>query len=446
MDKQQELRMSQRERDRLQVLHEVKKGHLTQKQAGAQLKLSERWVRKLVARLRKEGDGGILHRLRGRASKRKLSAAVRAKVVRLVQREYADFGPTLVAEYLGEKHGVVVSKESVRQILMEAGVWKRKRRRVEEIHVWRARRSCCGELVQWDSSEHDWLEGRGPKFSLVAMIDDATSRALARFAEHDTTEENVRLLGSYLQRWGRPGEFYTDKDSMFTVNHPLREADGEAWPEALTQIGRALKELETGWIAAHSPQAKGRIERFFGTAQDRLVKGLRKAGARSLEEANTYLEQEYLPLWNRRFTVEAAQAADAHRPLRAEHDLAAILSHVEERVVANDYTIRYNTKIYQITRADIRPGLRGGTVRVEERRDRTVWVRFRDRYLKVNVCEPVANRTQPAASASARPIATPRRGTPGSRWMKGFDLSQGPPVWKIMSSEQEPRRVGGTIP
>ena len=438
--------MNQKERDRLKVLHETKEGHLTQKQAGAQLKLSERWVRKLVARLKKEGDRGILHRLRGRASKRKLGEAVRAKVVRLVKREYADFGPTLAAEYLAEKHGVVVSKESVRQILMEAGVWKRKRRRVEEVHVWRARRSCCGEMVQWVSSDHDWLEGRGPKLSLLAMLDDATSRARARFAEHDTTQENFLLLESYLKQWGRPGDFYTDKDSMFTVNRPVREADDEAWPEALTQIGRALKELGTGWIAAHSPQAKGRIERFFGTAQDRLVKGLRQAGAHTLAEANAYLEREFLPLWNRRFTVEAENATDAHRPLRAEHNLAAILSHVEERVVANDYTIRYNTKIYQITHADIRPGLRGATVRVEERRDRTLWVRFRNRYLKVSVCEPVANRTQPAASALARPIATPRRGTPGSTWMKGFDLGQGPPLWKIMRQEQGAGKVGGSTP
>ncbi len=435
--------MSPRERDRMKVLHEAEKGHVTQKQAGAQLKLSERWVRKLVARLRKDGDGGILHRLRGRPSKRKLGEAVRAKVVRLVKREYADFGPTLAAEYLAERHGVVVSKESVRQILMEAGVWKRKRRRVEEVHVWRARRPCCGEMVQWDSSDHDWLEGRGPKLYLLAMLDDATSRGGARFAEHDTTEENFLLLESYLKRWGRPGEFYTDKDSMFTVNRPVREADDEAWPEALTQIGRALKELGTGWIAAHSPQAKGRIERFFGTAQDRLVKGLRKAGARTLADANAYLEQEYLPMWNGRFTVEAENATDAHRPLRAEDNLAAILSHVEERVVANDYTIRYNAKIYQIPRADIRPGLRGATVRVEERRDQTMWVRLRGRYLELSRCDPVPQRPKPVPFAQVRPISAPRRGTPGTPWMKGFDLRQSPPLWKIMKREQG---AGGSPP
>src|SRR5271157_663389 len=435
MKRQQELWMSQRERDRLKVLHEAEKGHLTQRQAGAQLKLSERWVRKLVARLRKEGDGGILHRLRGRASKRKLSAALRAKVVRLVKREYADFGPTLAAEYLGAKHGVVVSKESVRQILMAAGVWKRKRRRVEEVHVWRARRPCCGEMVQWDSSEHDWLEGRGPKVSLLAMLDDATSRALARFAEHDTTEENFRLLESYLKRWGRPGEFYTDKDSLFTVNRPRREGEDEAWPEAWTQIGRALKELGTGWMAAHSPQAKGRIERFFGTAQDRLVKGLRQAGARSVEEANAYLEQEYLPLWNRRFTVEAENASDAHRPLRAEHNLGAILSHVEERVVANDYTIRYNAKIYQITRADIRPGLRGATVRVEERLDQTLWVRFRDGYLRVKVCDPQIRPQPLPARPREKRISKASTDSKPWNWMEGFKLQKSLPVWKVIKQE-----------
>ena len=396
--------MSQKDRDRLKVLHEAARGHLTQAQAGAQLKLSERWVRKLVARLRKEGDGGILHRLRGWASKRKIPEAVRRKAVKLVQREYRDFGPTLAAEYLAEKHRLQVSKETLRQWLIAAGLWKRKRRRVEEVHLWRARRACCGEPVQWDASEHDWLEGRGPKLSLVAMIDGATSRGLGRFVEHDTTQENLRLLGTYLKRWGRPGEFYTDKDSMFTVNQPVRQAEDEAWEAALTQIGRALRELGIGWIPAHSPQAKGRIARFFGTAQDRLVKGMRQAGVRTLAAANAYLEQKYLPLWNRRFTVEPANATDAHRPLRGEHDLAAILSHVEERVVANDYTIRYHQKIYQIARADLRPGLRGATVRVEERGDRSVWVRFRDRYLTVKVCEPLARPQPPPVREPVRKI------------------------------------------
>ena len=435
--------MSPRDRDRLKVLHEAERGHLTQRQAGERLKLSERWVRKLVGRLRKEGDGGILHRLGGRASKRKIPAAVRQKAVRLVQREYADFGPTLAAEYLAAKHRVRVSKETLRQWLSEAGVWKRKRRRVEEVHVWRARRACRGELVQWDTSEHDWLEGRGPRLCLVAMLDDASSRALARFEEHDTTEANLRLLGTYLERWGRPVEFYTDKDSMFTVNRPARPAEDEAWEEELTQIGRALRELGMGWIPAHSPQAKGRIERFFGTAQDRLVKGMRKAGVRTWEEANAYLQQEYLPLWNSRFTQEPANATDAHRPLGREHDLAAILSHVESRVVANDYTIRYDKKIYQIARAEIRPGLRGATVRVEERRDGGVRVRFRDRYLTVSACEARLQPVAPRPAAKLPPVARRHRESP---WMKGFDLRKSPPLWQILRQEHGEVDAGGRAP
>jgi len=433
--------MSQKDRDRLKVLHEAEKGHLTQKQAGGQLKLSERWVRKLLGRLRKEGDGGILHRLRGRASKRRLPDAVRRKVVKLVKREYGDFGPTLAAEYLAEQHGVQVSKETLRQMLMTAWVWKRKRRRVEEVPVWRARRACWGELVQWDTSEHDWLEGRGPKLYLLAMIDDATSRALARFAAQDRTQENFRFLASYLQRWGRPLEFYTDKDSIFTVNRRFQEAQDEAWPEALTQIGRALRELGIGWTAAHSPQAKGRVERFFGTAQDRLVKGLRKAGVQTLEEANRYLELEYLPQWSSRFTREPANPTDAHRPLRREQDLAAILSHVEERVVANDYTIRYNNKQYQITRTAIPPGLRGARVRVEERWDETVWVRFRDGYLNVKVCPPQIRPKPLPAHPREKKISKASTDSKPWNWMEGFKLQKGLPVWRVIKQE-----TGGWVP
>src|SRR3989442_3849630 len=174
---QQELWMSQRDRDRLKVLHEAEKGHITQKQAGEQLKLSDRWVRTLVARLRKEGDGGILHRLRGRASKRKIAEAVRNKAVRWVKREYGDFGPTLAAEYLGKEHGLEVSKETLRKWLIAAGVWKRKRRRVEEIHVWRARRGRCGEVVAWGSADHGLLEGSRGETSPLAAVDECRGLA-----------------------------------------------------------------------------------------------------------------------------------------------------------------------------------------------------------------------------------------------------------------------------
>ena len=428
--------LSTKDRDRLKVLHEVKRKHLTQRAAARQLGISDRWVRKLLVRVRKGGDGGIAHRGRGRRSNRRLPESLRTQTLKLVQAKYSDFGPTLACEYLAKDHQVEVSKETLRQWLIGAGLRRVKRRKAEEVHVWRPRRSCRGELVQWDTSEHDWLEGRGPRLYLVAMIDDATSQAYARFVGHDSTEENLRVLWEYLKRWGRPVEFYTDKSSLFTVNAPAPEAADEAVKEELTQIGRALQELGIGWIAAHSPQAKGRIERFFGTAQDRLVKGLRLAQASSLEAANTYLEQEYLPLWNQGFTVVAANQTDAHRRLSREQDLPAILSHVEERVVTPDYTIRYQGKIYQIARGDIRAGLRGGRVRVEQRLDGSLAVKFREHYVSTAECQP-----RPKTPPPPKPVRSKKPRSKAARtWMKDFNLQQSPPLWAILQSERADHR------
>lgn len=424
--------LSTRDRDRLKVLHEVAKGHLTQCGAAAQLQISDRWVRELLRRVKKKGDGGVVHGLRGRTSNRRLAESVQKKALKLVQAKYGDFGPTLACEYLAKHDEVKVSKETLRQWLIRAGLRRVKRRKVEEVHEWRPRRSCRGELVQWDTSEHAWLEGRGPKLYLVAMIDDASSRAYTRFVEHDSTEENLRVLWGYLERWGRPVAFYTDKSSLFTVNRPAREAADEAVNEELTQIGRALGELGIEWIAAHSPQAKGRIERFFGTAQDRLVKGLRLAGARTLEEANRYLEEEYLPQWEQSFTVVPRGTTDGHRALGKEHDLASILSHVEERIVAPDYTIRYQRKIYQIGRSEVRPGLRGGRVRVEQRLNGSLAVQFRQRYLGVTECQPQPKVTPSRPSRAAK---SPRPKA-ASDWMKNFNLQKGPPMWALLKSEK----------
>ena len=420
--------LSGKERDRLKVLHEVQGGHLTQGEAAGHLGISDREVRRLLARIAAEGDRGVVHRLRGKASNRRLAESLRSRALKLVKTKYRDFGPTLACEYLAQDDALEVSKETLRGWMMAAGLRRGKRRQVEEVHVWRRRRSCRGELVQWDTSVHDWLEGRGPRLYLVAMIDDATSLAYAGFVEQDSTEANLRVLWGYVERWGRPVEFYTDKSSLFTVNRPRVEAADEAVKQEWTQIGRALRELGIGWIGAHSPQAKGRIERFFGTAQDRLVKGLRLAGADTLPAAQTYLEEEYLPRWNQTFTVLPAGSSDAHRPLRAEHELAAILSLVEERRVTSDYTIRYQGKIYQIARGDIRPGLRGGRVRVEQRLDGSMAVKFRQYGLSVAQCPAQAKTSSPRKPASA-PRLRPKV---VHNWMKDFHLRKSPPLGVIL--------------
>ncbi|HXX22882.1 MAG TPA: ISNCY family transposase [Terriglobia bacterium] len=434
--------LSGKERDRLKVLHEVQAGHLTQAAAAGQLQITDRGIRKLLVRIRREGDGGVVQGLRGQPSNRRLPESLRRRVLRVVKAKYADFGPTLACEYLAKQDGMSVSKETLRRWLMAEGLRRGRRRQVEEVHTWRPRRSCRGELVQWDTSVHDWLEGRGSRLYLVAMIDDATSIAYGQFVEQDSTEENMRVLWGYLERWGRPVEFYTDKSSLFTVNRPVVEAADEAVKEELTQMGRALRELGIGWIAAHSPQAKGRIERFFGTAQDRLVKGLRLARANSLEAAQSYLQEEYLPEWNQRFTVLPVGSGDAHRPLRAEHELASILSQVEERMVTSDYTFRYQGKMYQIARQDIRPGLRGGRLRVERRLDGSMVVSFHGFPLTVTEC-PAQAKMPPAVKPLRVPTSQPK---PPHNWMKDFHLEKSPPLGVIVGSATQggsPRFFGG---
>jgi hypothetical protein len=285
-----------------------------------------------------EGDRVVVHGLRGRASNRKIAAKVQARAIGILkQPEWHDFGPTFASEQLAQRHGIELSEETVRGWMITAGLWKSRARRIEQVHCWRAGRSGFGELVQWDTSDHDWLEGRGPVRYLVRMIDDATSWSWGRFVEHDATPQNMGGLWEYLERNGRMMDVYTDRHSMFTAPPPKGESRPErAAADRLTQIGRGLRELRIGWIAAYSPQAKGRIERSFLTAQDRLVKQLRLAKVSTLERANEFLEKEYWPEWNERFARPIQDYPNQHRALTEQLELAAILCHVEQRVIGND--------------------------------------------------------------------------------------------------------------
>src|SRR5665213_3650815 len=302
-----QLLMTQADRDRLVTLRKAKKRLITQKQAAEDLGLSVRQVRRLVYALKKRGDKAVVHGLRGKPANQRIAKTVEEEAIQILSMElYKGFRPTLASEYLADKHDIEASKETVRQWMIRAKLWRVKEQKVKEVHVWRPRRSRLGELVQWDTSEHDWLEGRGEKLYLIAMIDDATSRLFARFVRYDSTEENMKLLRSYVEKFGRPLAFYTDKASIFRTaekhrrDEPGVEKDAVEMPS--TQIGRALQELRIAWIAAHSPQAKGRVERNFATAQDRLVKGMRVAGVKTIEEANRYLDEDYLVWWEREMT------------------------------------------------------------------------------------------------------------------------------------------------
>ena len=387
--------LSQRERERLKVLHQVEQRQLTQREAAERVQLSDRQVRRLLVRVRQEGDRGVVHRLRGRPSNRKIPARVTRRALQVLGRPcYADFGPTLAAEHLA-RAGISVSRETLRGWMTSAGRWRPRRQKVAAVHVWRERRAAFGELVLMDTSEHAWLEERGPKLCLIAMIDDATSRLWARFVEHDTTEENLRTLEGWLRRWGRPLALYTDKDSIFQPAGPPAPDEQLRGQPARTQFGRALSELGIEWIPAHSPQAKGRIERSFGTLQDRLIKEMRVAEIESLEAANRFLQITFLPQWERRFTVAPRQDADAHRRLEREHRLEQILSLRVARTVASDHTVKWQGQRWGVPREAVCAGLRGARVEIERRLDGSHWLRFRGRSLPLRRCP------EPAPSLSA---------------------------------------------
>jgi transposase len=430
------LLMTQADRDRLVTLKKAKKKLITQRQAAEELGVSVRHVKRLLHALKKHGDRVVIHGLRGKPSSRKIEEKIERDAVTILSKPvYQGFGPTLAAEYLGSKHGIEASKETVRKWMMDAKLWRGKKARIEAVHTWRPRRSRQGEMVQWDTSEHDWLEGRGGTIYLIAMIDDATSRLFARFVRHDSTEENMKLLWSYLEKFGRPLLFYTDKASLFSNNErhkrdePGVEKDARLMPP--TQIGRALQELGIPWMAAHSPQAKGRVERNFGTAQDRLVKGMRVAGVKTIEAANEYLRNDYLVWWERELTVDPAQADDAHRPLEKGHNLAASLSYVEQRQVRPDYTLRWDGKLYQIDRRAVTPGLRGANVRVERRLDGTLAVRHGERYLQVDECD-VAQKAK--AGSMAKPAKKRRAGRRGVEWDENYRQLKTPKLWQAMKA------------
>ncbi len=429
-----QLLMTQADRDRLVTLRKAKKRLITQQQAAEELRLSVRQVKRLLFALKKRGDKAVIHGLRGRPSNQRIAQSTEEEAIQILSADlYKGFGPTLASEYLADKHDIEVSKETLRQWMIRAKLWRAKEQKVKAVHVWRPRRSRFGELVQWDTSEHDWLEGRGEKLYLIAMIDDATSRLFARFVRHDSTEENLKLLWRYVEKFGRPLAFYTDKASIFRTAEKRRRdepgVDKDPVEMPPTQIGRALQELGIAWIPAHSPQAKGRVERNFGTAQDRLVKGMRVAGVTTLEQANQYLEETYLVWWERELTVEPAHSDDAHRPLDKSHSLEASLSHVEMRQVRNDYTIPLDAELYQIERQAVVSGLRKASVRVERRLDGSIAVRFGERYLPVSRCTAVRKTDAPTVkrSSSRRPPRNPR----GREWGKNFDLKKGPKIWQV---------------
>jgi hypothetical protein len=401
--------MTTRELDRLKVIHQVLQHKLSWPQAAAQLALSIRQVGRLCARVRIEGHKGILPRLRGRPSNHHLRPGLVARALRLVQQHYPDFGPTFATEKLRERHHVVLSSWTLRHGMVRAGLWRPHSRKV--LHrAWRPRRACVGELVQLDGSDHAWFETRGPRCVLLLYIDDATSRLLdGAFVGVEDTLTLLRTTKTYVQRHGRPVAFYVDKDSIYRVNRQATIEEQLQDSAPVTQFTRAMRELGIEVIAAHSPQAKGRVERSFDTHQDRLVKELRLAGISAIPAANRFLRECYFPAHNRRFAVEPANPTDAHRPLLTPHDLDAILSVQTTRTVERDFTVRRQNHFFQLGPQQpvrVRPG---DTVLIEQRLDGTTHLRAKGRYLAFTPIAKPAPRSRHVAALAPRPPRRPRR-------------------------------------
>jgi len=356
--------MSLKEVGRLEVIQQIESKKISQIAAAQQLELSTRHIRDLQKSYRKHGAPGLISKRRGKPSNNQTCPAKLNKALALLKSDYVGFGPTFAAEKLVEHHGIKISVETLRQMMIKHQLWQPKQRRQVKHHQMRTRRSSFGELVQIDGSPHDWFEGRADSCCLLVFIDDATSRLVEMlFLPQETTQGYFDATENYIQRHGRPIAFYSDKHSIFRINTPeVSNSTGE------TQFARALRELDIELICAHSPQAKGRVERANKTLQDRLVKEMRLRGISSIEEANAYLP-EFMTKHNQRFAIEPASHVDAHRkPLPKSNELKLIFSHQATRTLSKNLECSYNNVIYQIQTQSKSYAMRGTKVKVSNRK------------------------------------------------------------------------------
>ena len=401
----------QGELKRLHVIQKVLERVVKQVEAAEMLFLSPRQIRRIVKRIKIEGDRGIIHKSRGKPSNRRIPGKIRDRVIRLYRTQYQDFGPTLATEKLLERDEVGISDETLRRWLIETGDWK-KTRKHRGHRRWRERKPHYGEMLQMDGSHHDWFEGRGPWCVLMGYIDDATGKVFARFYDYEGTIPAMDSFKRYSKKYGLPMNVYLDKHTTYksTAKPTIQDELNNVKP--LSQFERALKELGVEVIHAHSAQAKGRIERLFRTFQDRVVKEMRLRGIRTLEEANQFIE-EYLPLYNKRFSVFPKEKDNFHRPLPKGLALDTILCVKTERSLRNDFTVAHNKKLYQIE-----DSVRAAKVVVQERIDGSMRMIYRDQSLRFKeiIERPVREEKALVMERRRKPV----RPSPNHPWRKSF--------------------------
>ena len=362
------IEMNTRERKRIGLMSRVTEGLLRLREAAAMMRLSYRQARRIRQRYELEGDAGLVHQGRGRRSNRARPAEERERALGLYAKRYKGFGPLLASEHLENDHGLKVGAETFRQWLVGAGYWTARTRRLRH-RAARERRARRGDLVQIDGSEHDWLEGRGPRLVLMVMVDDATNTTLARFYEAEDTAAAFDIFERYVRLYGLPSALYPDRDSIYVCTREARLDEELAQLGPQTQFARAMRELGVDLFCAYSPQAKGRVERRHGLFQDRLVKEMRLLGICSQQAANAYLDETFLELVNERYTVASRDPANGHQPRPPPATLTLALSWQQPRMVGKDWTVRWRNRWLQIDVRHARLRLPGRRVQVVEKRD-----------------------------------------------------------------------------
>ena len=361
--------MSKAEIKQIEVIEKLRRQEITQATAAELIDKSTRSVRRKLVRYNARGAEGLVHRSRGRASNRKTADAVCARVTTLASGKYAGYGPTFMAEKLEENEHIKLNRETVRLMLIKNGLWQKKRKRNKH-RKWREPKEHLGQLVQLDGSPHKWIQGSDTYWTLIKFIDDATKRTYARFYPSEAHKYVVDLTIRYIKKYGKPAVVYTDRGGVYKVN------SGNENDELITQYERALSEINIELKHAHSPQAKGRVERSFSTDQDRLVKELKLHNITTMEQANEFLETVYLPRHNEKFERLPKNEADLH----VHHigpKLEDVFATIEQRTVTNDWTVRYKNKILQIESsrpAIVRPK---DIIAVHERLDGTIYLTIR---------------------------------------------------------------------
>lgn len=402
--------MSVKERVRLEVFSRVKRGELSVGRAAAMLQISVRQAKRIRKRYQQKGDAGLVHGLRGRPGNA-ARTGLREKVLNICRGEYADFGSPQAAEELA-KRGLLIPRQTLWRWRREAGELASSRR-VRRHRTRRERRSCVGELVQMDGSTHDWFEGRRDRCVLFVMVDDASGRLFCRFYESEDTSAAFDLFGQYVRKYGLPMALYVDKDSIYRINDPLAQEHGRQRGQLpLTQFGRAMKQLGVEMIFANSPQAKGRVERANGTLQDRLVKAMRLAGISTIQEANEFLRQRFLPEHNRRFACRPAQKGDVHRALPPGLLPREVLCEQAERVVGRDWCVSYEGQILQLDKRHEPLALAGRKITILRLATGQLLVKYKERRLK---WRPALRRPAPPATAK-KPPARPWRPPADHPW------------------------------